>query len=473
MDNSTTQQTKTNDFSKGAVWKNILSMAVPMMIAQVIQLLYNIVDRVYIGHLPGGSTVPLTALGLTFPVITVITAFTNLFGMGGAPLCSIARGQGNIGRAEKIMGNAFAMLMITGAVLVIVLNLTMKPVLYAFGAGEETYPLASRYLRIYLLGTFFSMAGLGMNSFINSQGFGRKGMTTILIGAVANIVLDPVFIFVFHMGVQGAALATVISQGLSAFFVIKFLLSGKAVYRLKLRCLKPDPAVILRITSLGLANFIMSATNALTQVACNTMLKKFGGDLYIAVMTVLGSVRDISWTTVQGLSQGAQPVLGYNYGAKEYRRVQKGIKFLAVTSALYTTVIWILTMTFPEPFLHIFNSHPELLEAGVPALHIYFFGFFMMSLQFTGQTAFTALGLSKQAIFFSLLRKAIIVVPLTFILPYVAGLGVKGVFLAEPVSNFIGGAACFLTMYFTVYRKLGKTRSGKGGNPEKLPSGVD
>ena len=309
------------------------------MIAQVIQLLYNIVDRVYIGHLPGGSTVPLTALGLTFPVITVITAFTNLFGMGGAPLCSIAWGQGNIGRAEKIMGNAFAMLMITGAVLVIVLNLTMKPVLYAFGAGEETYPLASRYLRIYLLGTFFSMAGLGMNSFINSQGFGRKGMTTILIGAVANIVLDPVFIFVFHMGVQGAALATVISQGLSAFFVIKFLLSGKAVYRLKLRCLKPDPAVILRITSLGLANFIMSATNALTQVACNTMLKKFGGDLYIAVMTVLGSVRDISWTTVQGLSQGAQPVLGYNYGAKEYRRVQKGIKFLAVTSALYTTVI--------------------------------------------------------------------------------------------------------------------------------------
>ena len=457
MDNSTTQQTKTNDFSKGAVWKNILSMAVPMMIAQVIQLLYNIVDRVYIGHLPGDSTVPLTALGLTFPVITVITAFTNLFGMGGAPLCSIARGQGNIGRAEKIMGNAFAMLMITGAVLVIVLNLTMKPVLYAFGAGEETYPLASRYLRIYLLGTFFSMAGLGMNSFINSQGFGRKGMTTILIGAVANIVLDPVFIFVFHMGVQGAALATVISQGLSAFFVMKFLLSGKAVYRLKLRCLKPDPAVILRIT----------------QVACNTMLKKFGGDLYIAVMTVLGSVRDISWTTVQGLSQGAQPVLGYNYGAKEYRRVQKGIKFLAVTSALYTTVIWILTMTFPESFIHIFNSHPELLEAGIPALHIYFFGFFMMSLQFTGQTAFTALGLSKQAIFFSLLRKAIIVVPLTFILPYVAGLGVNGVFLAEPVSNFIGGIACFLTMYFTVYRKLGKTRSGKGGNPEKLPSGVD
>ena len=186
------------------------------------------------------------------------------------------------------------------------------------------------------------------------------------------------------------------------------------------------------------------------------MLKKFGGDLYIAVMTVLGSVRDLSWTTVQGLSQGAQPVLGYNYGAKEYRRVWQGIKFLAVTSALYTTVIWILTMTFPEPFLHIFNSHPELLEAGVPALHIYFFGFFMMSLQFTGQTAFTALGLSKQAIFFSLLRKAIIVVPLTFILPYVAGLGVNGVFLAEPVSNFIGGIACFLTMYFTVYRKLGK-----------------
>lgn len=218
MGHSAVRKTKTNDFSQGAMWKNILSMAVPMMIAQIIQLLYNIVDRVYIGHLPGGSTVPLTALGLTFPVITVITAFTNLFGMGGSPLCSIARGQGDIDRAEKIMGNAFAMLMVTGAVLVTVLNLSMKPVLYAFGAGENTYPLASQYLRIYLWGTFFSMAGLGMNSFINSQGFGRKGMTTILIGAVANIVLDPIFIFIFRMGVQGAALATVISQGLSAFF---------------------------------------------------------------------------------------------------------------------------------------------------------------------------------------------------------------------------------------------------------------
>ena len=424
------------------------------MIAQVIQLLYNIVDRVYIGHLPGGSTVPLTALGLTFPVITVITAFTNLFGMGGAPLCSIAWGQGNIGRAEKIMGNAFAMLMITGAVLVIVLNLTMKPVLYAFGAGEETYPLASRYLRIYLLGTFFSMAGLGMNSFINSQGFGRKGMTTILIGAVANIVLDPVFIFVFHMGVQGAALATVISQGLSAFFVIKFLLSGKAVYRLKLRCLKPDPAVILRITSLGLANFIMSATNALTQVACNTMLKKFGGDLYIAVMTVLGSVRDISWTTVQGLSQGAQPVLGYNYGARQYGRVREGIRFVTTVSLAFASAAWLILMLFPGQLIRLFNGEQELLEVGIISLRIHFVLFIFMAFQYAGQNIFVSLGKAKQAVFFSLFRTVILGVPLILLLPHLWNMGIYGVLASEPVTNIVGGLACYLTMLHVVGREL-------------------
>lgn len=450
-----TVQKQQNDFSQGPIWKNILSMSLPMMAAQVIQLLYNIVDRVYIGHLPGGSTIPLTALGLTFPVITIITAFTNLYGMGGAPLCSIARGQGEYKKAEHIMGNTFTLLTATAAVLFVIFTCAMRPLLYAFGAGEQTYPYARQYLQIYLLGTGFSMVSLGMNTFINSQGFGRTGMATIMIGAAANIVLDPVFIFIFHMGVRGAAIATVISQGLSAFFVMRFLTSDKAIYRLSRSNLPLKFATVKQIVSLGLANFIMSATNALTQIACNTMLKKFGGDLSVAVMTVLSSIRDITWTTVQGLSQGAQPVLGFNFGAKEYARVKSGIRFLTGTAVAYTTLLWLLTILFPEPFLHIFNSHPELLEAGVPALRIYFFGFFMMSLQFSGQTTFTALGFSRQAIFFSLLRKAIIVVPLTYLLPYIAGLGVNGVYAAEPISNFIGGISCFAAMYLTVYRRLG------------------
>lgn len=444
-----------NDFSQGAVWKNILSMAIPMMIAQVIQLLYNIVDRVYIGHLPGGSTIPLTAIGLAFPIITIITGFTNLYGMGGAPLCSIARGEGDHLKAEQIMGNTFILLISTAVFLFIIFMITMRPILYAFGAGEQTYPYARQYLQIYLCGTFFSMTGLGMNTFINAQGFGRKGMTTIIIGAAANIILDPLFIFIFHMGVQGAALATVISQGISAFFVLHFLTSNKTIYKLRPTNFKLKIKTVTQIINLGLANFIMSATNALTQITSNSMLKKFGGDLSIAVMTVISSIRDITWITVQGLSQGAQPVLGFNFGAKKYHRVKKGIRFLTLSAVIYTTTLWLLTMLFPTPFLHIFNSHSELLEAGVPALRIYFFGFFMMSLQFSGQTTFTALGFSRQAIFFSLLRKAIIVVPLTLTLPYIAHLGVNGVYLAEPISNFIGGLASFFTMYFTVYRKLG------------------
>lgn len=445
-----------NDFSKGSVARNIMSLAVPMTAAQLINVLYNVVDRMYIGHLPEASTLALTGLGLTFPIISIITAFSNLFGMGGAPLCSIARGHGDHERAETIMNNSFSLLVLSGAALTVFFLVFKRPVLYLFGASDETYPYADAYLTIYLIGSVFVMVGLGMNSFINSQGFGKTGMLTVLLGAVVNIVLDPVFIFLFHMGVQGAALATVISQLLSAAWVMRFLTGKKAIYRLRVSKMKIQPKLTREITALGLSGFIMSITNSAVQIVCNATLQQFGGDLYVGVMTVLNSIREVLTMPVTGLTNGAQPVLGYNFGAGQYARVRSGIRFMSIVCIAFTTAAWIIFMLIPEVFIHIFNSSPELIEKGVPALNLYFFGFFMMSLQFAGQSTFVALGKSRQAVFFSLLRKAFIVVPLTLWLPHVFGLGVNGVFLAEPISNFIGGSASFFTMLATVWPMLKK-----------------
>lgn len=445
-----------NDFSTGSVWRHIVSLAVPMTIAQLVQVLYNIVDRIYIGHLPGTSSLALTGLGLTFPVITVIVAFTNLFGMGGAPLCSIARGKHDEERAERIMGNTFFMLCICSVLLITVCYLFLQPILYLFGASDATYPFAAQYLRIYLAGTPFVMIGTGMNGFINSQGFARVGMMTIMLGAVVNIALDPLFIFVFDMGVAGAALATVISQLLSAAWVMRFLTGPKTLLRIRKCYMRPDKSLLGEITALGMAGFIMSATNGVVQVACNSTLRDQGGDLYVGVMTVLNSVRDVIMLPIQGLTSAAQPVLGFNYGAREFGRIKQGIAFAAVTCIVYTSLAWAFVLLFPEPLIHIFNSDQELLARGIPAMHIYFFGFFMMALQFSGQSTFVGLGQSRQAVFFSLFRKVVIVVPLTLLLPRVGGLGVNGVFMAEPVSNFIGGTACFVTMLFTVRRLIRK-----------------
>ena len=445
---------KQNDFTKGSVSGNIMRLAMPMMAAQLINVLYSVVDRVYIGHLPDASTLALTGLGLTFPIIMIITAFANLFGMGGAPLCSIARGKGDDRRAERIMGNSFAMLLVAGVLLMAVCLIFKKPILYAFGASGQTFPYANDYVKIYLCGSLFVMVSLGMNSFINSQGFAKIGMLTVALGAVVNILLDPVFIFVLHMGVRGAALATVLSQLLSALWVLRFLTGKKAIYRLSLNNMKLDFPLIGEIVGLGLSGFIMSITNSAVQIVCNASLQFYGGDIYVGVMTVLNSIREVLTMPVQGITNGAQPVLGFNYGAGAYSRVRKGIQFTTIIGVAYTFIALLILMLTPQAFIHIFNSEPELIELGVPALYIYFFGFFMMSFQFSGQTVFIALGKSKQAIFFSLLRKAIIVIPLTLFLPTVFNLGVNGVFLAEPISNFAGGAACFITMMVTVWSKM-------------------
>lgn len=443
-----------NDFSKGKVWKNILNLALPMTLAQLINVLYNVVDRMYIGHIPQASTLALTGLGLTFPIISIITAFANLFGMGGAPLCSIARGKGDHERAETIMGNAFFLLVTVGLGLTALFLLFKKPLLYLFGASSQTFPYADSYLTIYLCGSVFVMVGLGMNSFINSQGFARTGMMTVLLGAVVNIVLDPLFIFVLHMGVQGAALATIIAQFLSAAWVLRFLTGKKAIYRIQKKTMKLQWPLVKEIIALGLSNFCFAITNSLVQIVCNINLQQFGGDLYIGIMTVAGSIREVVSMPINGVTSGAQPVMGYNFGAEKYERVRSSIRFTSVACIVYTTVIWIVLMVFPEPFIHLFNSDPQLIKEGASSLNVYFFGYFMMAFQQAGQSTFVALGKSKQAVFFSLLRKVVIVVPLTILLPRMFGLGVVGVFLAEPISNFVGGAACYVTMLFTVYRPL-------------------
>ena len=448
-----------NDFGQGSVAGNIMRLAIPMTLAQLINVLYNVVDRVYIGHIPHTSTEALTGIGLTLPVITIITAFANLFGMGGAPLFSMARGRGDRERARKIMANSLSMLLLSGILLMALCYIFKRPLLYLFGASDVTFPYADSYLTVYLCGTLFVMTSLGMNNFINAQGFGVTGMLTVSIGAVLNLLLDPLFIFVLHMGVQGAAAATVISQFVSAVWVFCFLTGQKAVIRITGKYMRPEAALVKEITGLGLSGFIMAVTNGYVQIMCNAALQRYGGDLYVGIMTVINSVREIVTMPVNGLSSGAQPVMSYNYGAEKYDRVRSAIRFSTLCSILFSTTAWALIFFFPHFFIHLFSSESELIREGVPAMRIYFFGIFMMALQFAGQSVFVALGRSKQAVFFSLFRKAVIVIPLTLLLPALGGLGTDGVFLAEPVSNFIGGTACFVTMMLTVWPALRKSQT--------------
>lgn len=442
-----------HDFGTGSVERNIINMAVPMTVAQVLNLLYNLVDRMYIGHIPGASSLALTGVGITFPVISMITAFASLYGMGGAPLCSMARGKKDYEKARRIMQDAFWMLVITGILLTIVGFLIERPLLYGLGASDVTYPYASAYLKIYFIGNLFVMIGLGMNPFVNAQGFGTTGMVTVGLGALINILLDPLFIFVFHLGVQGAAAATVLSQLASAIWVVLFLMSKKPMLRLSLRWQMPDWNLVRQIVTLGMANFIVNFTNSLVQVVCNRQLQVYGGDLYVGVMTVLTSVRDVATMVVHGITSGAQPVISFNYGAGLKARVKRGIRFMTVVCIVYTCIVWVLTLAFPEVFIRMFNSEADLVAAAVPSMHLYFFGFCFMALQFAGQSTFQALGEARYAITFSIFRKVVIVVPLTILLPLIPALGLKGVFIAEPISNVVGGCACFFTMLAVVWFK--------------------
>ena len=449
-------KTDKGDFSQGSIPRAIMRLALPMTLAQLINVLYSIVDRVYLGHMPGAEHLALTGVGLTMPVINIVVGVSALFATGGGPLFAITRGKGDDDEAERIMGNTFSALLILGILVTAAVISFRKPILYLFGASDDTYPFAGRYLGVYSIGTVFAMFSHGMNPFINAQGFGRTGMMTVAIGAIVNIILDPIFIFALGMGVQGAALATIIAQFCSAAWVMSFLTGKRTILRLKMSCMRLRAARVRRILTLGLAGFIMNLTTSLTQIVCNITLQRYGGDIYIGVMTVINSLREVIFMPVQGLMNGSSPVIGYNFGAEKPHRVRSAINFLMSSAMSYSAVVWAIVMLAPGAFIRIFNTEPLLIEAGIPAMRIYFGFYLIFSLQIVGQGVFTGLGRSKNAIFFSLLRKAFIAAPFTIVFPLL-GMGTNGVFIAEAVSQIVGGIACFGTMYFIVYRKLKTT----------------
>ena len=444
------------DFENGTVTGNILEAALPMLVAQILNLLYNIVDRIYIARIPEVGTAALGAVGLCFPLIVIITAFANLFGNGGAPLFAIQRGQKDERKAVAIMDTSFTMVCASAIVLMVIGFLFARPILILFGASDNSLVYALPYMMIYLLGTLPSMVAVGMNPFINAQGYSLIGMCSVAVGAGANLLLDPLFIFGLEFGVRGAAIATVLSQCLSAIFVFYFLTKKS---ELKVRLLKKNEIAACidyakNIISLGMAGFIMQLTNSLVTICCNNVLSVTGGDIYISVMTIVSSVRQLVETPIHAMSEGSSPILSYNYGARRPARVRKAGMVMGALILAYSAVIWSIIILEPRPLIRIFSSDAQLIKDAVPALNQYFAAFIFMDLQYMGQTVFKSLNKKKQAIFFSMLRKVFIVVPLTYLMPYVLHMGTDGVFLAEPVSNVIGGTLCFATMLITVLPEL-------------------
>ncbi len=444
------------DFENGTVTQNILGAALPMLVAQILNLLYNIVDRIYIARIPNVGTSALGAVGLCFPLIVIITAFANLFGSGGAPLFSIYRGKKKEQQANRIMNTSFSMLFVSALVLMIIGLLFTHPLLVLFGASNDALKYALPYMRIYLIGTLPSMIAVGMNPFINAQGYSIIGMLSVAIGAIANLILDPLFIFVLGFGVNGAGIATVISQFLSAIFVILFLTkkSELKVHFMRKNEFSECVDYAKNIISLGTAGFIMQLTNSLVTICCNNVLAVTGGDIYISVMTIVSSVRQLVETPIHAINEGSLPILSYNYGARRPKRVRKAAIVMGIIVLGYTAVMWGLIILAPRTLIQIFSSDTVLIDNSVTALNQYFAAFIFMDLQYIGQTMFKSLNKKKQAIFFSLLRKVFIVVPLTYFMPYVLHMGTDGVFLAEPVSNVIGGSLCFITMLCTVLPEL-------------------
>ena len=423
------------DFEHGGIAQNILKAALPMLVAQVLNLLYNIVDRIYIARIPDIGTAALGAVGLCFPIIVIITAFSNLFGSGGAPLFAIARGSGDKARAWLILNLACTLLLCCAGVLMVIGLLFARPILVLFGASPEALQYALPYLMLYLLGTYPSMLTTGLNPFINAQGYATAGMLSVVIGAAANLVLDPVFIFVLGMGIRGAAAATVLSQ-------------------LPLRQLPANRRCIGDIVSLGTAGFIMQLTNSVVTICCNNVLSVTGGDVYISVMTIISSVRQMVETPIYAITEGSSPIISYNYGARRPRKVLRAAVSMALMALVYTLTIWAVILLAPHFLISIFSSDPTLQADTIPAMKLYFSTFGFMLLQYVGQTVFKSLNKRRHAVFFSLLRKVIIVVPLTYLLPYAFGMGTDGVFAAEPVSNVIGGSLCFIVMLITVLPEL-------------------
>lgn len=437
------------DLGKDSIGKLMLKLSAPAIIAQIVNVLYNIVDRIFIGRMPSGD-LAMAGVGVAFPIILVISAFSSLVGMGGAPLAAIKMGEDDNEGAEKIMANSFCLLIIIALILTTGIFIFKEPILVAFGASDKTLGYALDYISIYVLGTVFVQIALGMNAYINTQGFAKIGMMTVAIGAIINIILDPILIFGLNLGVKGAALATLTAQSVSALWVLKFLFGGKSILKIRKKNLKLDKKIILSIVGLGMAPFIMNSTESLVLISLNTQLSKYGGDLAVGAMTIMSSIMQMTLLPMSGLTQGAQPIISYNFGAKQIDRVKKAFKLCLISCLTYSVTVWLILMISPEVVVRIFNNDPELLEITSSSIKIYFAGIFLIGAQISCQQTFLSLGQAKISLFLALLRKILLLVPLIFILPMFIDNGLFAVLLAEPVADIIAvltTVICFVVFY--------------------------
>lgn len=432
---------------KEPLGKLLLRLAVPTVAAQLINMLYNIVDRIYIGHIPEVGALALTGVGVCMPLILIVSAFAALVGNGGAPRASIALGKGDKDEAEKILGTCFSMQILISLVLTAVLLLWNRNFLLAFGASENTIEYGVSYMNIYSVGTIFVQLTLGMNFFITAQGFAKTGMLSVLIGAISNIVLDPVLIFGFHMGVKGAALATIISQGLSCIWVLSFLFGKKTTLRIRRENMKLKRERVLATLALGSSVFVMQSSESIIAICFNASLLKYGGDIAVGAMTILTSVMQFAMLPLQGLGQGAQPIISYNYGAGKKDRVKGAFKLLLKSSMLYAALLWIAVMLFPQLFAGMFTSDPALLDFTKTALRIYLAAMFIFGIQMACQLTFMSLGNAKASIVVAVMRKFILLIPLIFIMPAILKINqTMAVYLAEPIADIL--AVCFTIVLF-------------------------
>ena len=434
------------------VGRLMLKLAVPSVAAQIINMLYNIVDRIYIGHIPEIGKTALTGVGITFPIIMLISAFAAFSGMGGAPLASIRLGAGDRRGAEEILGNSTTMLLITSVVLTAGFSLFKEPILMAFGASENTIGFGLDYISIYLLGTVFVQLALGLNTFISAQGKALAAMLSVLIGAVLNIVLDPVFIFALNMGVRGAAVATILSQAVSACWVVVFLCSRRSGLRIRLRHMRPQARITSKIASLGISPFIMQSTESLVTVVLNTGMQTYGEDLYVGSITVLQSIMQMVVMPLHGITQGVQPIMSYNYGAGNYRRVRETFKKLLTTTLVLTISAFLLVLLLPHPLARMFNNDQDLVDLVAGAMPIFFGGIWAFGAQSACQSSFMALGQAKTSLFLALLRKIILLVPLAILFPRLTG-SAMSIYVAEPVADILASATT-LTIFLRRRRVL-------------------
>ena len=452
---SNTQAEKAKLMATGSIPKLFAGLAIPAVVAQIINLLYNIVDRIYIGHIPGVGSSALTGVGLFIPILMLINAFAMLAGSGGAPLAAIAMGQKDMGKAEKIMANCFSLLLIFAVTLTTIFYLSAPTLLRFFGASDITLPYAVDYARIYILGSVFVLIVMGMNPFITTQGFAKISMLTTVIGAIINIILDPIFIFVFHMGVRGAALATVLSQTISALWILRFLTGKNTILHLRKENMKLDAQIFKPCLGLGISTFVMLSTESLLSISFTSSLARYGGDLAVGAMTIINSVCQLVTMPLQGFCQGGQPIISFNYGAGNSGRVKKAFSMVFGICLAYATFFWALSMSFPGIFAGIFTKDTALIEYASRALRIYMAGIFAFGCQISCQQSFMALGQAKISLFLACLRKIILLIPLIFLLPNFFENKVFAVFLAEPISDILAATVTGIA-FFTQFQKIMK-----------------